>query len=136
MVQNPLKNVQKASYATVPDVIDMPIAKALSLVKQSGFHVTATAKSGLVLYQSPQANSVVSKSTLVSLTTGIQEATAKGTVVPNFAGMPMKEAINEGSRMGLQIAPTGDGFAISQSVRASSIVPFGSVVHVTFKPST
>lgn len=135
LVQNPLQNVQKASYATVPNVEGMPIAKAVSLVKQSGFPVTATAKSGLVLFQSPKANSVVSKSTVISLTTDIQEATAKGTVVPDFSQMPMKEAINEGSRMGLQIAPTGDGFATMQSIKAGSTVPFGSVVHVTFKPA-
>ena len=135
LATNPLLSVQKAAYATVPDVVDMPVASAVRTLHNAGFNALITAKTGQVLWQSPKAGAVVSNTTAVSLTTAVQEANSTGTVVPDFTGMPMKDAINEGSRLGLQIQPAGDGFAVSQSIPAGKMIPFGSTVRVLFQPT-
>ncbi len=130
--QNPLSVIKSIPYSRVPDVINMPIAEAVTIMKKAGFHTSVTGNSGPIMWQSPTAGSIVSQATTIALSANTKTLSTT-TVVPDFKGLPMLEAIQEGSRLGLIITPAGNGFATTQSIKAGTKVALGTTVQVTFQ---
>ena len=122
----------------VPDVVGLPVAKAVKKLKAAGLGwnqrvVFASAPPGRVTAQRPEAGAAVKKGSTVALTV------SKGrqrVAVPNVVGRRRDDAIARLRSAGLHAAvfsvPSSSprGFVVAQSPQASSKVTKGSRVRI------
>ncbi|ADG06563.1 PASTA domain-containing penicillin-binding protein [Kyrpidia tusciae] len=118
------------NLVTVPSVQEKDSGQAQQILRAAGLKAWLTGKPGPVAHQWPAPGVQVAKGAAVVLQTPARD---DGKVaVPDFTGLTMRDAADLCAAVGLKLSPTGDGWAISQSVPADGLVPAGSTVQVTF----
>ena len=121
----------------MPDITGMSLDQARTKLKDMGLilgKVTTASddskEDGVILMQSPPANSKVNKGTTIDVT--VNKIQAKTVTVPRVVGMTLKDAKDALASMGLsvgQISGSGDDTAVitSQSPSPGSKVDDGSI---------
>lgn len=124
----------KTHYVTTPQVAGQSTAKATLQLQHAGLKADVIG-TGTIAKQWPQAGVSVpagSKVYLLPSTPG-----KSGLVMPNLVGASMREAGDILAAAGVNINPSGTGFATYQSVKAGAKLKPGSTIQVTFaQPST
>jgi serine/threonine-protein kinase len=123
--------------ATMPSVIGESVSTARSTLSSAGFQVatvkqSSTQQPGTVLDQSPAANTVVTRGSVVTLTV----AKPPRVTVPGVVGQPEGQAVNTITSAGLAphttdqpvTSPAQDGVVLSQTPSAGQKVKQGAGV--------
>jgi membrane peptidoglycan carboxypeptidase len=117
---------QALAYLSVPhDIPGVSDEEQASNGKKNGdSHATDAADSA----EEARYQAAVAKSSNSSGT----NAAVEGIEVPNFTGQPVRNVIEECSRLGITPTLIGNGIAVEQSPDAGTVVPHGSGVTVRF----
>ena len=122
-------------YLAMPKLINLPVQKAKTILKQDGLRVYTWPLNGHIIWQWPNAGHYLATAQPVSVLTTHNLAVNGMVVVPNFKGMSLKVAIDEARVLGLQVNATGNGYAKSQSVAPLKKIKIGSVIRINFMPN-
>jgi len=132
----PLKGVPLTSYVQVPNVVGMTSLAASATLSQHGLATNTVGSAGTITTQWPQPGASVAKGDQIALISRPTLSSQHGQVrVPNLSGMLMTEAMRVCASLGLQLVPSGVGYAHGQSIKPGQLVPLGTPVTVTFTPT-
>jgi cell division protein FtsI (penicillin-binding protein 3) len=121
----------------VPDVTNLTLEAAETILREHGFTVETSGTGALVLRQQPAAGSSVARGAVV--TVGTDAATRPSregyAVVPDISGLSMRRAINRLTMLELGIQVRGSGIVTEQSPRPGEEIRKGGVVSIRCAPS-
>jgi cell division protein FtsI/penicillin-binding protein 2 len=120
-----------AQYVETPSVVGMSLNEAKQRLTQLGLRVSASG-SGTVQTQWPLAGIQVPKGSTLYLYAPVGHGNP---VMPDLTGASLRDATNLLAAIGLAIEPSGDGYAVSQSVPPGAVVAPGTRVRVQFAPA-
>lgn len=120
----------------VPDVVNLPLAEAISLINSRGLKVKVSGTGNVVWQQNPQAKMKISEgSQIVIYLSPFEKGVEYGQVtVPDLQGKSLKEVAKILADLGLHLLPEGYGLAYEQSPEAGKVVTSGSSIKVKFQP--
>ncbi|MDH3251907.1 MAG: penicillin-binding transpeptidase domain-containing protein [Ignavibacteria bacterium] len=123
--------------ASVPDVTNLTLESAETILEEQGFTVEASGKGALVLRQRPAAGTSVARGATVTVETdATTRASREGyAVVPDITGLSMRRAINRLTMLQLSIQVRGSGIVAEQSPRPGKEIKKGEVVSLRCAPT-
>lgn len=130
------QTLEKAEYVLVPDVVNLPLAEALTLIKERGLNVKVSGDGNIVWQQTPKPKTRLQKGAqvIVSLSP-FEKGDKDGEVtIPDLQGKSMREVAKILSDLGLHLIPEGYGLAYEQAPVAGKVVSRGSNIRVKFQP--
>lgn len=128
---------KKEETIEVPDVLNLPLEAAITLLQNAGLTWQVEGKATQVVRQVPVAGAEVEKGTAVLLLTGIEDrdgARPGQVTVPDLKGRSLREAASILGSIHLRLEVIGSGFATEQYPQAGTILPRDVVVRVRFAP--
>lgn len=126
---------EKVDKVVVPDVVNLPLSEALSLINSRGLKAKVNGSGNIVWQQTPKANSKLARGAEVIIAMSPYEQKEGGEItIPDLQGKSMKEVAKILADLGLHLIPDGYGLAYEQSPEAGKIVSNGSVIKVKFQP--
>ncbi len=132
----PLHGVPSTSYVRVPNVQGMTSHAASAALSQLGLSTDTVGGPGKIATEWPRPGTSVAKGDQIALVSRSQQPTRQGQVrMPDLNGMLMTEAMRVCASLGVQLVPSGVGYAHGQSVKPGQLVPLGTPVKVTFTPT-
>ncbi len=128
---------QAQEMVSVPDVVNLTLSDALSIIKRQGLEVQVEGSGDLVWSQAPRAYSKVKRGTkvIVYLSQGRAKSGEEDITVPDLEGKSMREVARILGNLGLHMEPKGHGLAVKQDPIPGTLVKSGSVVMVEFAPA-
>lgn len=129
---SPLLGVPASGYVTVPNVTGRTVLAAEAILKRDRLQVAAVNSGGRVTKQFPFPGTRVATGVQVVVASDRSTSLAGKVRVPNFRGMPMIEAVNICSLLGLQPHLSGEGYVVSQALSPGRIVPLGTGIGLQF----
>lgn len=125
----------KSQMVIVPDTVNLPLAEAISTIKERGLEVKVSGTGSLVWQQSPIAGTKINKGSQVIIKLSPFNENNSGEVtVPDLQGKSMKEVASILAELGLHLLPEGYGLAYQQSPEAGKVIAVGSSIKVKFQP--
>jgi len=120
----------------VPDVVNLPLAEALTTIKSRGFTVKVTGEGNIVWQQTPKPNTKLplNSEVIIYLSPFNQAGENTEVTVPDLQGKSLKEVAKILADLGLHLIPEGYGLAYEQSPAAGKVVTSGSNIKVKFQP--
>jgi stage V sporulation protein D (sporulation-specific penicillin-binding protein) len=125
---------KKAEQVRVPNVRNLPVDEAFSILKAEGFKVAEEGTGGYVLEMTPQPGVLVDKGTTVLVSLYTEPIITEDVKVPDLSGRSMRDAALLLHEKGLKIRIEGTGVVEKQNPAAGTVVPSGTIVEVRFKP--
>ena len=124
---------------TVPDVRNKTITEAKKILSDAGFTCKVTSSgdenSTLVADQTPKPGSQLSSNSIIMLY-GEGNTVATSVSVPDLSGMNLSQATNALRSKNLNISVTGgSGTVTTQDYSKDELVPEGTIINVTLKPT-
>jgi len=120
----------------VPDIVNLPLSEAISLIKSRGLEVKVSGSGDIVWQQIPQAETRIKKGSqvIIHLSPFEEGEEYSQVTVPDLQGKSLKEVAKILSDLGLHLLPEGYGLAYDQSPAAGKVVTSGSCIKVKFQP--
>jgi stage V sporulation protein D (sporulation-specific penicillin-binding protein) len=133
---NKTNEVSSDERVLVPDVVNLPLAEALSSISARGLTPKVEGAGDLIWQQTPKAQTKINRGSQVILyLSPKQDSNSEGEVtVPDLQGKSMREVAKILSELGLHLIPDGYGLAYEQAPLAGKIVTNGSDIKVRFQP--
>jgi stage V sporulation protein D (sporulation-specific penicillin-binding protein) len=130
------KTIEKAENVLVPDVVNLPLAEAISALNSRGLKAKVSGDGNIVWQQTPKPKTKVQKNAQVILSLSpFEKGDKDGEVtIPDLQGKSMREVAKILSDLGLHLIPEGYGLAYEQSPVAGKVVSRGSSIKVKFQP--
>lgn len=131
------KNLLEGEKVVVPDVINLPLNEAVSLMQSRGLSIKLSGSGSLVWQQTPRPGTRLVKGTqvVIYLSPHDKGGQAGGQVtVPDLQGKSMKEVARILSELGLHLVPEGSGLAYQQNPLPGRVISSGSTITVRFQP--
>jgi len=127
---------QPVMQVVVPDVINLPLAEAISTLNARGLNAKVSGNGDIVWQQTPIARSKLNRGSQVIIYLSPFESNGEQTevTVPDLRGKPMKEVVRILSDLGLHLIPSGSGLAYEQSLEPGKVITSGSTIKVKFQP--
>jgi cell division protein FtsI (penicillin-binding protein 3) len=128
-LQKPNTAVAAAEVLVLPDVVNVAVDVAKDMLQSRGFRVEVAGTGSIVQGQSPKAGTILTKTTVVRLSTIDRATAASGyTVVPDVRGMPIRRAINTLAVHRLDVSVNGSGVVAAQNPTPGKQVKPGAKV--------
>jgi stage V sporulation protein D (sporulation-specific penicillin-binding protein) len=120
----------------VPDVVNLPLAEAISTINNRGLHVKVSGTGNIVWQQTPKPQTKIYRGSQVIISLSPFEAGEQNgeVTVPDLQGKSMKEVARILADLGLHLLPEGYGLAYEQIPEAGKVITGGSSVKVNFQP--
>lgn len=120
----------------VPDVVNLPLAEAISMIKNRGLDVKVSGTGNIVWQQNPKPHTKITRGSQVIISLSpLDPAQNSGEVtIPDLQGKSMKEVAKILADLGLHLIPEGYGLAYEQLPEAGKVIGVGSTVRVKFQP--
>ncbi len=120
----------------VPDVVNLPLAEAISTINNRGLNVKVSGTGNIVWQQTPKPQSKINRGAqvIISLSPFISGGENSEVTVPDLQGKSMKEVANILADLGLHLLPEGYGLAYEQKPEAGKVITSGSSIKVKFQP--
>lgn len=130
------KTLNKVENVLVPDVVNLPLAEAISLLNARGLKVKVSGSGNIVWQQTPQPRTKLQPGAqvIISLSPFDKDDNDGEVTIPDLQGKSMREVAQILSDLGLHLIPEGYGLAYEQSPVAGKIVSRGSSIKVKFQP--
>ncbi len=126
---------EKVDKVLVPDVVNLPLSEALTLIGNRGLQAKVNGNGSIVWQQTPKAHSKLGRGAEVIIDMSPFKPKEDGEItIPDLQGKSMKEVAKILADLGLHLVPEGYGLAYEQSPPAGKIVSSGSVIKVKFQP--
>lgn len=124
------------NMVVVPDVVNLPLAEAISTIKARGLDVKVSGTGNIVWQQNPKPHTKINRGSQVIISLSpLDPAQDSGEVtIPDLQGKSMKEVAKILADLGLHLIPEGHGLAYEQSPEAGKIIGVGSTIKVKFQP--
>lgn len=139
-LQVPIDGVPEANknadqQVLVPDVINLPLADALTAIRSRNLNAKVEGTGTIVWQQTPRPFSKLAKGSQVILYLSPYDKNHKGgeVTVPDLQGKSMKEVARILADLGLHLVPDGYGLAAEQAPQAGKVVTRGSSIKVKFQ---
>ncbi len=131
-------NENSDDLITVPDVRNKTITEAKKILSDAGFTCKVTSSgdenSTLVADQTPKPGAQLSSNSIIMLY-GEGNTIATSVSVPDLSGMNLSQATNALRSKNLNISVTGSGIVTTQDYTKDELVPEGTIINVTLKPT-
>lgn len=138
LVKTPQDSSTEAQDTTVlvPDVVNLPLEEALSLVNSRGLKPKVSGTGNVVWQQTPRANTRLNNGAEVIIRLSpFEKGDAESQVtIPDLQGKSMKEVAKILADLGLHLLPDGYGLAYEQLPPPGKVVSSGSSIRVKFQP--
>ncbi|TCL58274.1 stage V sporulation protein D (sporulation-specific penicillin-binding protein) [Hydrogenispora ethanolica] len=124
---------------TVPNVLNLSVAEAVSLLKKSGIEYRISGSGNSIYDQTPKPGVVIGKGSKVLLyldPTGKYNLQNDKVVLPNLQGLDQPKAEKVITELGLKIEIVGRGVVVSQNPLPGTALRFGSTVRITCQTSS
>ena len=120
----------------VPDVVNLPLAEAISTINNRGLHVKVSGTGNIVWQQTPKPQTKIYRGSQVIISLSPFEAGEQNgeVTVPDLQGKSMKEVARILADLSLHLLPEGYGLAYEQIPEAGKVITGGSSVKVKFQP--
>lgn len=120
----------------VPDVVNLPLAEAISAINDRGLQVKVSGTGNIVWQQTPKPQTKIYRGSQVIISLSPFEAGEQNgeVTVPDLQGKSMKEVARILADLGLHLLPEGYGLAYEQIPEAGKVITGGSSVKVKFQP--
>lgn len=120
----------------VPDVVNLPLAEAISTINNRGLHVKVSGTGNIVWQQTPKPQTKIYRGSQVVISLSPFEAGEQNgeVTVPDLQGKSMKEVARILADLSLHLLPEGYGLAYEQIPEAGKVITGGSSVKVNFQP--
>lgn len=120
----------------VPDVINLPLSEAITMINQRGFKAKVIGDGNIVWQQVPKPQTRLNSGSEITIhLSAFEQGDEDGEVtIPDLTGKSMKEAAKILSDLGLHLLPEGYGLAFQQSPEPGRVVTRGSSIKVKFQP--
>lgn len=120
----------------VPDVVNLPLAEAISTINNRGLHVKVSGTGNIVWQQTPKPQTKIYRGSQVVISLSPFEAGEQNgeVTVPDLQGKSMKEVARILADLSLHLLPEGYGLAYEQIPEAGKVITGGSSVKVKFQP--
>lgn len=130
------KTLEKVEDVLVPDVVNLPMAEAISLLNARGLKVKVSGNGNIVWQQTPQPRTKLQPGTqvIISMSPFDKDNKDGEVTIPDLQGKSMREVAKILSDLGLHLIPEGYGLAYEQSPAAGKVVTRGSSIKVKFQP--
>ncbi|MDD2509643.1 MAG: stage V sporulation protein D [Syntrophomonas sp.] len=130
------QSIEQKEQLIVPDVVNLPVSEASSLIKSRGLRVEIDGNGTVVWQQTPRAHSKVERDSAVIIHLSPFEGGKEGAevTIPDLQGKSMKEVARILADLGLHLVPEGYGLAYQQVPEAGKVVTSGSSIRVKFQP--
>lgn len=129
-------NTAETNKVIVPDVVNLPLAEALSAVESRGLNAKVSGTGNIVWDQTPAAQTRINKGeqVVIHLSPFDKNDQSGEVTVPDLQGKSMKEVASILSDLGLHLIPEGYGLAYEQVPQAGKVITAGSTIRVKFQP--
>ena len=131
-------NTNSENLITVPDVRNKTITEAKKILSDAGFTCKVTSSvdenATLVADQTPKPGAQLSSNSIIMLY-GEGNTIATSVSVPDLSGMNLSQATNALRSKNLNISVTGSGIVTTQDYTKDELVPEGTIINVTLKPT-
>jgi len=130
------ENTQVAETVMVPDLVNLPLADALSSLNSRGLNAKVEGEGNLVWQQTPKAQTKLARGSqiIIYLSPYSKDNADAEITVPDLQGKSMKEVAKILSDLGLHLSPQGYGISYEQSPQAGKVLSSGSTIKVKFQP--
>jgi stage V sporulation protein D (sporulation-specific penicillin-binding protein) len=120
----------------VPDVVNLPLAEAISTINNRGLNVKVSGTGNIVWQQTPKPQTKINRGSqvIISLSPFAAGEQNSEVTVPDLQGKSMKEVAKILSDLGLHLLPEGYGLAYEQTPEAGKVITSGSSIKVKFQP--
>lgn len=127
---------QNEEQVMVPDVINLHLGEARSLIVAQGLSAKEAGEGNLVWQQNPRAGSKLAKGSevIISLSPFDKNGPGGEIIVPDLSVKSMKEVARILAELGLHLIPEGHGLSSQQSPAPGKVVTSGSTIKVIFQP--
>lgn len=134
--QKPEKPEEKEQTVLVPDLVNLSLSEANTLLGQRGLRSRVEGNGVVVYEQTPRAQTRVSHGAEVIIHMSPYGPNNKDNqvTIPDLQGKSMKEVVKILSSLGLYLVPEGHGLASKQSPAPGKVVSTGSRIKVKFQP--
>ena len=125
-----------AETVMVPDLVNLPLAEALSSLNSRGLNAKVEGKGDLVWQQTPKAQTKLARGSqiIIYLSPFSKDNVDAEITVPDLQGKSMKEVARILSDLGLHLSPEGYGISYEQLPQAGKVLTSGSTIKVKFQP--
>jgi stage V sporulation protein D (sporulation-specific penicillin-binding protein) len=120
--------------ATVPSIVNLPLADAQKAAKAAGFELLVDGGGGFVTEQFPGAGATAYKGGQMAATTELPGIGPDKIHVPDLRGKNLQEAAQILAQRGLLMEAAGTGVVTEQSLKADAQALRGTVIRVTLQP--
>lgn len=129
-------NEDSREQVLVPDVVNLPLAEAISTINDRGLHVKVSGTGNIVWQQTPKPQTKIYRGSQVIISLSPFEAGEQNgeVTVPDLQGKSMKEVARILADLSLHLLPEGYGLAYEQIPEAGKVITGGSSVKVKFQP--
>lgn len=130
------EEVVKDTRVVVPDVVNLPLPEATSIINSRGLNVKVSGQGNIVWQQTPKPHTKLPRGSeiVINLSPLDPNQNAGEVTIPDLQGKSMKEVAKLLANLGLHLIPEGYGLAYEQSPEAGKIVAVGSSIKVKFQP--
>ncbi|NLG32837.1 MAG: PASTA domain-containing protein, partial [Syntrophomonadaceae bacterium] len=120
----------------VPDVINLPLSEAITMINQRGFKAKVIGDGNIVWQQVPKPQTRLNSGSEITIhLSAFEQGDEDGEVtIPDLTGKSMKEVAKILADLGLHLLPEGHGLAFQQSPEPGRVVTRGSSIKVKFQP--
>ncbi|MCL6589428.1 MAG: PASTA domain-containing protein [Firmicutes bacterium] len=121
----------------VPNILNMPIAEALKILKQKRINYRLIGQGSYVFDQIPKPGAKIDRNTKVLVYFDPEEQYSQWgneILLPDFHGYSLRKVDELTTRLGLKLDAKGIGTAAVQNPAPGSVVAPGSTIHIIFKP--
>ena len=123
---------------TVPDIRNKTITEAKKILSDAGFtckvSTSGDENSTLVANQNPKPGSKLSTNSIIMLY-GEDNNVETSVSVPDLSGMNLSQATSALRAKNLNISISGSGIVTTQDYAKDELVPEGTIINVTLKPT-
>ncbi|HNX28459.1 MAG TPA: stage V sporulation protein D [Syntrophomonadaceae bacterium] len=130
------KDQATSEQVVVPDVVNLPLAEAISAMNDRGLNVKVSGTGNIVWQQTPKPQTKINRGSqvIISLSPFTEGEQNSEVTVPDLQGKSMKEVAKILADLGLHLLPEGYGLAYEQMPEAGKVITSGSSVKVKFQP--
>jgi len=123
------------NQVVVPDVVNLPLADALSALNARGLKAKVQGNGNIVWQQTPRSSSKLERGSqvIIYLSPYDQQQKDSQVTVPDLQGKSMKEVARILADLGLHLVPEGHGLAEEQVPAPGKVVTRGSSIRVKFQ---
>ncbi|MDD3888766.1 MAG: stage V sporulation protein D [Syntrophomonadaceae bacterium] len=130
------ENQEKVEKVVVPDVVNLPLSEAISIINSRGLNVKVSGTGNIVWQQTPKANNKLNKGSqvIISMSQFDKNNGDSEITVPDLQGKSLKEVAKILADLGLHLVPEGYGLAYEQVPEPGKVLTNGSSIRVKFQP--